>query len=331
MKKDPFKFLLIILSGLLIVSTGHAKPFYEGKIIKLIVTTKPGGGYDFYGRLMAKFMQKYLPGSTIIVKNIPGAGHIIGTNELYKAKPDGLTFGTFDRAVGISQVIGLKGVKFNFGKLSWLGSPTSEPYSFVVSKKYKNLDEVLNAEKFRMATHGIGEVAYMTGSLFFQMMNRDNLVIITGYAGGEVEMAIMRGEADGCFGSWYSRKSIVDNGYGRPVMFLADKQPAGFEDVPLIYEVVKDKKHRQTVDFLAGIHVVGRPFAGPPSIPADRLNTLREAFRKAIHDPELLSFAQKAVRPIEFVSAERAEAWAKGLLSLSPDIVNQIKKSYGIK
>ena len=66
--------LAFALSLYVFTDYATAKPFYEGKTIKLIVGYKPGGGWDFYGRLMAQFMEKYLPGSTIIVKNIPGAG-----------------------------------------------------------------------------------------------------------------------------------------------------------------------------------------------------------------------------------------------------------------
>jgi hypothetical protein len=38
--------------------------FYKGKTVTYIVATPPGGGYDFYGRLIAEYMQKHLPGST---------------------------------------------------------------------------------------------------------------------------------------------------------------------------------------------------------------------------------------------------------------------------
>ena len=63
--------------------------FYKGKSVTYIVSTAPGGGYDLYGRLIAEYMQKYLPGSTFVVKNVPGAGHLIGTNTIYASKPDG--------------------------------------------------------------------------------------------------------------------------------------------------------------------------------------------------------------------------------------------------
>ena len=51
--------------------------------------TGPGGGYDTYGRLIARYLQKHLPGSRVLVRNVPGAGHIVGANTIYAAKPDG--------------------------------------------------------------------------------------------------------------------------------------------------------------------------------------------------------------------------------------------------
>lgn len=66
-----------------------AADFYKGKTVTYIVATTPGGGYDAYGRLVTEFMQKHMPGTTYVVKNMPGAGHILGANALYASKPDG--------------------------------------------------------------------------------------------------------------------------------------------------------------------------------------------------------------------------------------------------
>src|ERR1700740_1388210 len=73
-----------------------AQQFYKGKTITYIVATTPGGGYDTYGRLIARYLQKYFSGSRVIVKNVPGAGNIIGANEIYASRPDGLTIGMFN-------------------------------------------------------------------------------------------------------------------------------------------------------------------------------------------------------------------------------------------
>jgi tripartite-type tricarboxylate transporter receptor subunit TctC len=74
-----------------------ATSFYEGKTIRIIVGTSPGGGYDTYTRLIARHFSKYIPGKpSIIVDNMPGAGGLLSANHLFKvAKPDGLTIGHF--------------------------------------------------------------------------------------------------------------------------------------------------------------------------------------------------------------------------------------------
>jgi tripartite-type tricarboxylate transporter receptor subunit TctC len=70
---------------------GQSESFYKGKTIRIIVGFTPGGFYDRWARLLARYMPRYIPGSPeFIVQNVPGAGSIIATNNLYNvAKPDG--------------------------------------------------------------------------------------------------------------------------------------------------------------------------------------------------------------------------------------------------
>jgi len=88
-----------------------AVPFYEGKAIRIIVGTAPGGGYDTYTRLIARHFSKYIPGNpTIIVDNMPGAGGLVSANHLFKvAKPDGLTIGHFVGGQFLQQLLGKPG------------------------------------------------------------------------------------------------------------------------------------------------------------------------------------------------------------------------------
>lgn len=330
MKKRISLAVIAVLLVLLSANAVCAKPFYEGKIIKVIVATKPGGGYDYYARLIGQYMEKYMPGSTFIIKNMPGAGHVIGTNALYMSKPNGLTIGTFNRAVGLTQLVGMKGVRFDFSKFSWLGSPNSEVYSYMVrNDMYKNIDDVLKAKDIRLATTGLGAISYITPLLFYQMLGKTNYTVATGYSGAESEMAVMRKEMDGTWGSYYSLKSMVDNGYGVCVMLIGKEKPAGAEQVPLLKEFSTDEKNKPVVELLNGLNIVGRPFAAPPGVPADRLKILVDAFDKACNDPQLMKSAKKAERPIDFVSAAEVDTWAKGLLNLPPDIVKTIKSAYG--
>src|SRR4051812_6704996 len=52
-----------------------AAEFYAGKSIDFLVGAPPGGGYDIYGRVVARHLGRHVPGNpTVIVKNMPGAG-----------------------------------------------------------------------------------------------------------------------------------------------------------------------------------------------------------------------------------------------------------------
>src|SRR5689334_711413 len=117
-------------------STGFAQSeadFFKGKTVNYIIATAPGGGYDYYGRLVAEYMQKHIPGSTFVVRNMPGAGHIIGANYIYASKPDGLTIGTFNTGLIYNQLVGLEGMKADLTKMSWIGKASTDPRAVMVS------------------------------------------------------------------------------------------------------------------------------------------------------------------------------------------------------
>ena len=58
---------------------------FEGETITYIVATQPGGGYDTYARLIARYMERHLGGVRIRIRNVPGAGNIVGANQLFVA------------------------------------------------------------------------------------------------------------------------------------------------------------------------------------------------------------------------------------------------------
>ena len=83
-----------------------AAPYYEGKVVTIVVGHAPGGGFDRMARLLAKHLPKYIPGKpTMVVKNMIGAATLVAANYVYQAKPDGLTIGGLARSLGISQII----------------------------------------------------------------------------------------------------------------------------------------------------------------------------------------------------------------------------------
>jgi tripartite-type tricarboxylate transporter receptor subunit TctC len=70
--------------------------YYKGKTITMIVNYPAGGPTDLEGRVVARYLPEHIPGNpTVIVKDVGGAGGIVGSNELGDATPDGETIGFF--------------------------------------------------------------------------------------------------------------------------------------------------------------------------------------------------------------------------------------------
>ena len=69
--------------------------------------------------------------------------------------------------------------------------------------------------------------------------------------------------------------------------------------------------------------VFGRPFLGPPEIPADRLAALRESFLATMKDPEFLAEAAKLGIEVDPVTGEKFEALIKRVASAPPAIIEK--------
>ena len=155
-------------------SAQEGAAFFDGKTVNYIVATDPGGGYDINGRLVAEYMQKYLPGSTFVVQNMPGAGHLIGTNYIYASEPDGLTMGTFNTGLIYGQLAGDPGAKFDFTKMSWIGKMSSDARVIVVStdsgiESFEQL--AASKEPVKFAAAGRGSAATVETGMLAKALN----------------------------------------------------------------------------------------------------------------------------------------------------------------
>ena len=121
---------------LLSPSVHAAAPYYEGKAIRIIVGTAPGGGYDTYTRLLARHFSKHIPGTpTVIVDNMPGAGGLLSANHMYRvAKPDGLTIGHFVGGQFLQQLLGRPGIEFDARRFEYIGVPAQDNFVLTVAK-----------------------------------------------------------------------------------------------------------------------------------------------------------------------------------------------------
>src|SRR5262245_44045551 len=143
-----------LVAALLVVPQAGAQSveeFYKGKSLTLVVGNGPGGGFDVFGRLLARHIGRYVPGNpSVIVQNMPGAGSLVAANYLYNLAPkDGTTFGLIARNMPLLGLLGNNpNVRFDPRKFTWLGSSSdfsNDAYVLIVRKDapVKSMDDAL--------------------------------------------------------------------------------------------------------------------------------------------------------------------------------------------
>lgn len=309
------------------VAAADGADFYKGKTVTYIVATAAGGNYDTYGRLVADFMQKHLPGSKFVVKNMPGAGHIIGANAIYASKPDGLTIGTFNTGLIYGQLIGQ--IKIDLTKMSWVGKAASEPRVFLISTKspIKSFEDLQKSkEPVNFASSGVGSASYVETRMLIDALKLP-IKIIPGYSGTEGEMAMRRAEVFGTIGSRSSFDGFVKNGYGRFIAQIGGKD----KDVPQLSSLVTDPNGKTMIALIASQGEIARLTAGPPNIPKERLEALRGAYKKAMEDKDLKARVAKLGIPLDPDYGDDVLRQVKAAINQSPETIALLAKTLDVK
>ncbi|WP_455274982.1 Bug family tripartite tricarboxylate transporter substrate binding protein [Rhizobium herbae] len=330
MKLLPIRLAAFGAAALIALVTGAAsaqegKEFFDGKTINYIVATAPGGGYDTNARLVGQFLQKYLPGSTVIVQNMPGAGHLIGANFVYASEPDGLTFGTFNTGLIYGQLGGDPGIKFDLAKMSWIGKIASDPRVIVVTKDsgIDSYEQLKNSkEPIKFASAGVGSASTVETTMLVKALGLP-VEIISGYNGSDDQLAMRRGEVQGIVASRSSFQQFVDEGNGKIIAQIGGSET----DVPQLASMVNDAEAQKVISLVASQSNISRLTAGPAGIPEDRLKALRDAYAAATADPEFLEKAKSLGLPIDPKVGDEVATVVKAALDQSPEIVTILKET----
>lgn len=306
-----------------------AAPYYEGKILTIVVGYGPGGAYDIVARLVAKHLPKYIPGKpNIIIQNMPGGGSLIAADYLYQqAKPDGLTIGCFARAMPFYQLMKVQGVKFDLRKFSWIGSPIIQSAALCIRSDlpYKTFDDLLKAkEVINFGVMGVGgSDTQFLGPLKEFLGLKANLIAYPGSP--EIYLAIERKELDGEALTYSGAKPYIERGLVRPLLRGLASEP-GIENLPVNINYTSDKKAKTLMSVVSVIDKVGQAYVAPPKTPDDMMNIIRQAFTKWTQDPEVQGEGKKLALTIRYVSAEESLEVVNYVLNQPPEIVSEIGK-----
>jgi len=304
--------------------------FYAGKTIQVLIGFSPGGGYDLYGRVIARHMGRHIPGNPKLVpQNMPGAGSLKAVNYLYGVAPkDGTALAHFAPGVLFEPLLGhAEGAQFDATKFTWLGSASREASvcAFIASAGIKSWADMRSKPTIIGASGGGAESDVFPTVL--RNMFHLPLKIVTGYPGGtEITLAMERHEVDGrCGWSWTSllsrSKALLDSHQLDVVLQIALQKTKDLPDVPLIVDVTDNAEQKAALKLIVARQSIARPFAAPPGIPAERARALREAFAATLADPEFIADAKSQSLDIEAVQGAEVEALIREVYASSPQAV----------
>ena len=194
-------FLLISLpiSASAQSADGVAK-FYQGKQVKFILGHDVGCDNDLGGRLLARYLVKYIPGSpSAVVQNMPGANSLVATNYLFNVAPkDGSVIGSFSRNIPSDAVRGLRNLKADPHQFGWIGA-TSKPSRICIAEAGTGVDsvEILLNRPLIVGGSGTGGVQSFIPNAVNRLLGT-KFKVVEGYKGhSDLMIALERGEING--------------------------------------------------------------------------------------------------------------------------------------
>lgn len=285
--------------------------FYKGKTLSLYSGHSAAGAYSAYARLLEMHISKHIPGNpTTVLRIMEGGTGLTLANWLYNVGPkDGLAFGIFHERMGLEPVVAPRGTQFDGRKFTWIGSMAKQT-SICFTWHESKVKTVADAKAMSIPVGASAAAA--SDSVMPRMMNAmlgTKFQIIRGYGGSDVMLAIERGEIEGrCGFGWASMKTTRPDWYkDGKINLIAQfsfKPHPELPNVPVMMDLVDKPEDKQALELIFATQEMGRPFAAPPGIPADRADALRKAFEAAAKDPALLADAKKQDLEIDTISGK---------------------------
>ena len=297
-------------------ASAAAQPsFYQGRQMVMIVASGAGGGYDTYARALVRYLPKYIPGNpSVVPKNVPGAGGLIAANTLYNSTaPDGLTFAALTNGAAMDPLFGETAARFDARKFNWIGS-IGKLENICVTRKESPVTRIEQARTREITVAASGATG--NSAIMPKIVNRflgTKFRVIGGYTEGSgVTLALERGEVDGVCGMSYSTLKTTHPDWFRDhrvnvILQIGLNRLKELPDVPSAIDLVSGHD-KEVLELILIRQEMGRPFAMPPGVPADRAAMLRRAFDSALKDRAFLSEAQKLSLEIDPLTGEQIES-----------------------
>lgn len=314
-------------------NSARAQDYYKDKTVRIILGFAAGGGVDGEGRVLAKFLERALPGNpTVIAQNMPGAGGMVATNWFEQfAKPDGLTLHYTSTSSIQQQILGAEGAKFDLRNWQFVGTIVRQP-SVAMIRPEKLARLSASGPPLKVGVRA-GDESWNAMFLWGAEFLKWNLAWVPGYpGGGEIRLAFRRGETD-IFGTAgiANLKELAGEGFqafvqlGRLGSTGSFRKRPEFPDVSTFEEMLGAKRPSgvpwQAYVSWAGTDSAGRPLYAAPRTPPEIMKLLRDAMARMKDDKAVhADLAKVAGEETEILLAHEGEPVLRQLLAVSPEV-----------
>jgi tripartite-type tricarboxylate transporter receptor subunit TctC len=306
---------------------------FAGQKINVVIGWGVGGGYDIYGRVIARFLGKYLPGNPMVIpQNMTGAGSLRAADYIYNIAPkDGTVVGVIGQSIPVDQLMEGGPKPFDASKFTWIGRMASSVETITVwhTSKVQSIEDAKN-QVANIAATG----ASASSAIYPVVLNNllgTKFTVVSGYDGTkEMLISMERGETDGCgalnvstltseFPHWLKERKV------KVITQVSLERHPAMPDAPTIVELGRDDREKQIMKLFAASGDIGRALVAPPNLPPERAAALRDAFMKAMSDPELLEFARNNNLDISPMEGGTLQKLVADIGATSPDIIKAAK------
>ena len=333
----------VALVGIVAIAASEAaaqnEVSFKGKTITMIVGSSAGGGTDASGRLIARFLRKYLPGQpNIVIQNMPGANGITSVNHfVHRTQPDGLTVMVNSNSQIDPIVYRNSSAQYDPKSLRFVGGIGRGGTIIFISAKAEPRLYNKSEEPIVIGSIDATPRAAMQPAVWGIEYLGWNAKWVVGYPGtNDVMMAFDRGEVE--LTSTGNIFQIQDRLNGGQLKILNQSgaiengklvSRAEFGNAPLFTEQMKgkiaDPVAQKALDYWIALSNADKWVALAPHTANNILETYREAFRKLSSDKELLDVGERISDGFSPIAARDFEGLVRTLADTPPEATDYIK------
>ncbi|WP_372618051.1 Bug family tripartite tricarboxylate transporter substrate binding protein [Falsiroseomonas sp.] len=277
--------------------TGPARAAWPERPITMIVAFPPGGGTDVAARTLARFLEREL-GQSVVVLNRGGAGGEIGWAELARARPDGYTVG-FINTPNLLTIPIERRARYKLEDFAPIANIVDDPGGFFVpnDSRFRTLADLVayaraNPGDVTYGTTGIGSDDHLA-TLAFQRLAGVELTHVPFSGAAQVRSAILGKQIDVAAMNMGEGLADMRQGQLRPLGQMAEARWDQAADVPTFRE--------QGFDVVQGSM---RGLAAPAGVPAETRERLATAVRRVMEDPEFRRLAEQQALPLRYLGPD---------------------------